>query len=124
MIKRPLDIRFEDRVREGRKCTTIRDKPWPIGKPIMLYRWSGKPYSSPQIDVCPVVVTYIHPITISNTPEGMRYSISFVSGTILWECEGFDSGEDMDSWFSSKIKPGQTVEKHLMRFNLKPTTTL
>ena len=57
MIKRPLDPKFSDAVREGRKVTTIREKPWPVGKPIMLYNWSGIPYRSKHIDVASVKVS-------------------------------------------------------------------
>lgn len=40
MIKRPLDKRFNAAVLTGKKFTTIRGKPWPVGVPIMLYNWS------------------------------------------------------------------------------------
>lgn len=116
MIKRPLHARLSEPVLAERKFTTIRDNPWPIGKPIMLYNWSGKAYRSKQVDVAAVVVLTTEPIIIRNTPEGMRYSISRIGGKMLWEAEGFDSGEEMDDWFSAKIRPSQTVEKHLMRF--------
>jgi hypothetical protein len=40
MIKCPLSPQFSDAVRNGVKTTTIRSKPWPIGRPIMLFNWS------------------------------------------------------------------------------------
>jgi len=52
MIKRPINARFSEAVREGRKFTTIRSKPWPVWKEIMLYNWSAAAYRSPQVDVC------------------------------------------------------------------------
>lgn len=36
MLKRPVNSRFNDRIRAGIKITTIREKPWPVGKPITL----------------------------------------------------------------------------------------
>ena len=56
MIKRPLNPRFSDAVREGRKFTTIRADLWPVGVPIMLYNWSGAAYRSKQIDVAAIIV--------------------------------------------------------------------
>jgi hypothetical protein len=130
MIKRPLNSRFSAAVREGRKITTIRDNPWPLGKPIMLYNWSGAAYRSPQINVAAVLVERTTPITISRLASGaMIYS--FTTGgnerlINLWKCEGFDSWQDMDAWFAAKMKPGQQVTKHLMCFSLanKEATTL
>lgn len=119
MIKRPLNSRFSNAVREERKITTIRDNPWPVGTPIMLYNWSGAAYRSPQIDVAPVEVVETSPILITRDSAGeMSYCMIEPLPTPLWECEGFDSEEDMDAWFSAKMKPGQSVEKHLMRFRL------
>ena len=53
MTRRPLNERFANKVLAEIKHTTIRDKAWPMGKPIMLFRWSGKPYRSKQIEVAP-----------------------------------------------------------------------
>lgn len=122
MIKRPLNERFTSAVREGRKVTTIRDNPWPIGKPIMLYNWSGRPYASPQSDVAAVTVEETTPIKITRLPSGaMLYEYSTGGDerlACLWHCEGFNDGHEMDAWFSAKMKPGQTMKKHLMRFRL------
>jgi|GEM_PF-6156985 len=123
MIKRPLNSRFSDAVLEGRKVTTIRDTPWPVGKPIMLYNWSGAAYRSPQIDVAAVLVVETTLIRIGRV-EGeiglMCYHAErgIHPGRQLWSCEGFLSEEDMDEWFRSKFKSGQWVDKHLMRFRL------
>jgi hypothetical protein len=123
MIKRPLNTRFSDAVREGRKITTIRDNPWPIGKSIMLYNWSGKPYGSPHADVAAVIVEETTPIRIGRSDDGalIFYHVErgIHKGSLLWSAEGFLSQEDMDAWFTKTLKPGQTVEKHLMRFSLK-----
>lgn len=122
MIKRPLNARFPDKVRAGVKVTTIRENPWPVGVPIMLYCWSGKPYRSKQSDVCTVVVEEVAAITIGRWPDGvMRYEVhrpALLRGRELWSCEGFRSQDDMDDWFRGKMKPGQCVTKALMRFRL------
>lgn len=117
MIKRPLNSRFSDKAKADSKITTIRDKAWPVGKPVMLYNWSDKPYRSKQIDVCAVVVVKAWPILIYRNKSGaMEYHTKAQLPFHLWECEGFDSQEDMDAWFSAKVKTGQSLEKQLMRF--------
>lgn len=119
MLKRPLNPQFSAAVREGRKFTTIRKKPWPVGVPIMLYNWSGAAYRSPQIDVCPVIVLGWWPITIAKTDAGaMRYAYGLETEIPLWEHEGFDSPEGLDEWFGSMVKPGQIITQTLMRFRL------
>lgn len=122
MIKRPLNARFHDPVLEETKITTIRDKPWPVGVPIMLYHWSGLPYRSQQLDVCPVVVEETTPIRIGRTANGaliyFHAERGIHPGRLLWQSEGFFSQGELHDWFSKIIKPGQTVEKHLMRFKL------
>lgn len=124
MLKRPLNTRFGPRVLAGIKRTTIRDTAWPLNKPIMLYHWSGKPYASPQQDVAVVQVHQTKPITITYAADGMMsYSTTLPLPHPLWFCEGFDSQDDMDAWFLAKIKPGQTVHKHLMLFDLLPPET-
>lgn len=120
MIKRPLNERFGPKVLDLIKFTTIRDKPWPIGVPIMLYHWSGKPYASPHQNLAPVEVVDTTPIHIGRTAMGSMFYMPnrrIVTGP-LWACEGFDSEEEMHAWFSLKIKEGRTVMKHLMRFAL------
>jgi len=77
MIKRPLNSRFSDAVREGRKITTIRDNPWPVGKQIMLYNWSGAAYRSKQNDVAAVTVLATSPVTISRVGDAMTYAIKY-----------------------------------------------
>jgi len=119
VIKRPLNSRFSDKVRQRVKITTIRDNPWPVGKPIMLYNWSGAPYRSKHADVGEIRVLGFWPIRIERTENGMSYDPARVGGRSLWLCEGFDSQEDMDAWFSAKMKVGQSVTKHLMRFRLQ-----
>ncbi|MCL5460053.1 hypothetical protein M3M33_15560, partial [Loigolactobacillus coryniformis] len=81
MIKRPLNAQFSNAVLEKRKITTIREKPWPVGVPIMLYNWSGAAYRSPQIDVGVVTVSGWWPITIAHTESGeMRYAYGMDCG--------------------------------------------
>lgn len=131
MIKRPLNPQFSSAVLEGRKFTTIREKPWPIGKPIMLYNWSGAAYRSKQIDVAPVVVDETGEINITHRSDGgviyagrLIAMIIYNDGTRLHSAEGFDSRQAMDDWFRSVVKPGQTVTKHLMRFRLLNSSTV
>jgi hypothetical protein len=119
MIKRPLNPRFTQAVLEGRKFTTIRENPWPVRVPIMLYNWSGKAYRSPQINVAPVMVSGFWTIRIGQTEMGaMRYEYGMEYDRPLWETEGFDSPEDFDEWFRRLGKPGCVITKHLMRFRL------
>ena len=120
MIKRPLNAQFSNAVIEKRKITTIREKPWPVGVPIMLYNWSGAAYRSPQINVASVAVQEVLPITITHLPSGqMLYQYDgFQEADPIWFTEGFESGHDMDEWFRPLVKPGQSVMKHLMRFRL------
>lgn len=134
MLKRPVNSRFNERIIAGIKITTIREKPWPVGKPIMLYNWSGKPYGSPQRDVVAVEVTATTPITITHSPTGrMFYKVALEwwwqkhvspdageGQQMLWQCEGFDSQDDMDAWFRAVLKPGTTTEMHLCRFKVIP----
>lgn len=123
MIKRPINSRFSTAVLEGRKVTTIRDKAWPVGVPIMLYNWTGAPYRSKQADVAPVVVVETTPIRIGR----LRGETGFMCyhpengihrGRLLWECEGFFSQAEMDDWFRATLKPGQWLTKALMCFRL------
>lgn len=121
MIKRPINTRFRQAVLDGRKVTTIRDNPWPVGQPLMLYSWSGAAYRSKQDDLCAVTVAKTFPITISQDDGGgMTY---WINGGVsdfpdpLWQTEGFDSAEEMDEWFRPLTKPGKQVEKHLMTFS-------
>jgi hypothetical protein len=119
VIKRPLNARFREKVLSGVKCTTIRDNPWPHGQLIMLYSWSGKAYRSKHMDCAVVKVVGSGPIMIRRDEDSMIFSPDSLAGTPLWQCEGFDSQEDMDTWFRGKMKPGDCVEKALMLFMLE-----
>ena len=122
MLKRPLHPRFGPKVLAGIKRTTIRDTPWPLGKPIMLYHWTGKPYASPHQDVAVIEVEHTQPMEITVPAFGSpHYSPRTVAGQPLWQLEGFESQDAMDAWFLPLIKPGQTLQKHLMLFKLLPT---
>lgn len=117
MLKRPLNSRFRDPVLRDLKTTTIRDKPWPVGVPIMLYNWSGAAYRSKQSDVAAVIVKGFWTIRITHNPDGaMAYECGKESGPALHESEGFNSQAEMDDWFRLKVKPGQTITKTLMLF--------
>jgi hypothetical protein len=119
MIKRPLNPRFTAAVLDGRKFTTIREKPWPVGVPIMLYNWSGKAYRSPQINVAAVKVMGYWPIHIEHQKDGeMLYNVGMENAKPLHEMEGFESREAMDDWFRSVVKPGYVITRYLMRFSL------
>jgi len=119
MTKRPLNPRFNQAVIEERKVTTMRDKPWPIGVPIMLYNWTAKPYRSPQIDVAPVMVNRIATVNIHRSFDGSMYfsDLGFLDRP-LWQTEGFDSREELDEWFRILMKPGEHITKPLMHFSL------
>lgn len=119
MLKRPLDARFSGPVREGRKITTIRDRPWPVGVPIMLYHWSGAAYRSKHVDVAVVTVLGFWTIIIARHADGtMRYAYGMENERPLYETEGFQSRAAMDEWFQKLVKPGQSITKTLMRFRL------
>lgn len=123
MIKRPIDQRFSDAVLNGRKITTIRSNPWPIGVPIMLYSWSGKPYQSKHKNVCAVIAERTMPIQLSRSLNGNVFETPaapiLCEGKPLHECEGFDSVDDFYDWFRPLIKPGQTITKTLIRFRIQ-----
>lgn len=122
MLKRPINSRFREPVLRDEKTTTIRDKPWPLGVPIMLYNWSGRAYRSKQIDVAPVVVKGFWTIRITHWPDGsMCYECGRESGPDLHKTEGFQSREEMDDWFRAIVKRGQTINKTLMRFSRSKT---
>lgn len=120
MIKRPLNARFSQAVLAGRKITTIRDAAWPCDVPIMLYHWSGAAYRSKHIDVAPIIVQSVRPITIEHPPGGMLTYLygPYISGRFLWDHEGFETRQEMDDWFRPLVKPGTTDTKILMIFSL------
>jgi hypothetical protein len=123
MIRRPLSTQLTSAFRRDIKVSTIREKAWPVGVPIMIYNWSGVAYRSKQIEVGPVMVTETTPISITRPVRGdLWYSLEgdILQGKPLWRCEGFASQDEMDDWFSAKIKPGRCVEMHLMRFHRLP----
>ena len=85
----------------------------------MLYNWSGAAYRSPQVNVSPVVVLGFWTIRITHREDGgMLYAYGMVNETPLHESEGFASRAELDEWFRPLVKPGQTIEKTLMRFRL------
>jgi hypothetical protein len=119
MIKRPLNARFRNPVLTGVKTSTIRNKPWPVGVPIMLYNWSGAAYRSQQLDVAPVIVREVRVIRITHREDGgMLYAYGQQDERRLHETEGFASREELDAWFRPLVKRGETVEKALMVFSL------
>jgi len=120
MIKRPLDPRFNKSVLAGKKTTTIRNKPWPVGVPVMLYNWSGAPYRSKQINVAAVVVKGFWTIRITRErDDSMSYECRKKSPPALHESEGFASQREMDEWFRPLVKVDETIEKSLMLFAKK-----
>lgn len=124
MIRRPLNEQFADKVLKGIKITTIRDKKWAFAKPIMLFRWEGKPYRSKQIEICPIWVKATWEITISHCDDGrmiyLSEGIKFLNDILhkaLFELEGFADQNAMDEWFRNAVKKDQTVVKHIMLFD-------
>ena len=119
MIKRPLNPQFSEAVLMGWKTSTIRGKAWPIGKPIMLYNWSGLPYRSKQIDVAEVIVSTARPIEIHRRPDSeMFYACTLDGLRMLYQTEGFATQAQMDDWFRAGMLPGQTLTKFIMRFRV------
>ena len=120
MIKRPLNTRFNDKVFDEVKTTTIRDKPWPIGRRIILFNWMGLPFRSKQKNVAIVEVVKVNPLEISRVGDEITYLIAgFWTLFPIWQSEGFDSQEDMDSYFRPMLKNGQTIKKSIMLFRLR-----
>lgn len=117
MLKRPLKTHFREKVLKGIKTTTLRDTPWPIGKPIMLYSWSGKPYRSKQDDLVPVEVLDINQVVITHF-KITEMIVYWGYTNECWHKEGFDSQKDMDNYFKSCIKPGKNVTKYMMTFKV------
>lgn len=121
MIKRPLNSQFSKKVRDGIKITTIRNKPWPIGVPIMLYNWMGAAYRSKHKNVAVIKVAEVRTIRITHKEDGdilYAYGATDICGKRIHETEGFDSRKDMDAWFRPLVKMGQTAERSLMYFSL------
>jgi hypothetical protein len=120
MIRRSFNPRFRNPIWQGIKTTTIRDTAWPIGKPIMAFEWTGKPYRSKQSDIASIIVTAATPIDISlgEFSDCVTFSEIMGLGRPLWQCEGFNGPLDMNDWFLPKMKSGQTVTKILHRFEL------
>jgi hypothetical protein len=89
----------------------------------MLFRWSGKPYRSKQVDIAVIVVEYVQNIDITSAPGGMVYSCPYIANRPIFGTEGFNSPSDMDAWFFPLVKSGCTVTKSIMRFRLAPELT-
>lgn len=119
MIRRPLNSRFSDAVLRDQKITTIRDKPWPVAVPIMLFNWSGVAYRSKQVDVAAVIVYEVCEIRITRCEHRMSYSFIPDPETkkAIYQTEGFATLFEMNAWFRPLVKSGQTVTKYLMRFH-------
>lgn len=120
MIRRAVDKALAPEVLSGRKITTIRGEPWPVGRPIMLYSWSGHPYRTKQVDVAAIIVTEFCGIGITHRPDGvMLYSHEMHLERPLYDCEGFATQEDMDAWFRQAVPRGTLyAQRALMRFRL------
>jgi hypothetical protein len=123
VIKRPLNARFREHVLDGRKTTTIRDKAWPVGVPIMLYNWSGAPYRSKHVDVAAVIVRGFYAIDIHRTMGNVvYYTHQLIHERPIYETEGFSSLAEMDDWFRPLVKPGGMIAKRIMLFRLATDT--
>jgi hypothetical protein len=122
MIKRPLNPRFETAVLEGRKFTTIRKNPWPCWKPIMLYRWSGAAYRSPQINIAAIQVEETLEMLVTHDRDGgIVFGRDKIDGIPIHKTEGFANAGEMREWFAKVVPVGKTVELALMRFSLLKT---
>lgn len=123
MIRRPLHPRFAEPVLARIKTTTFRDAAWPVGVPIMLYHWTGRPYKSPQQSLAPIAVESVTPIRIEANRAG-EIIVRDSDGALIphpWIDEGFDSAEDFASWFRPLLKGGGVLLRQMMRFNLLDT---
>ena len=121
MIRRALDPQFNTAVLEGRKTSTIRENPWPVGVPIMLYNWSGVAYRSKQIDVAAIRVlgaAQIKMTRFGDMDEPLYKSWLMSAVVPLWQMEGFESREAMAAWFIRSLKPNSSIVQYLMRFEL------
>lgn len=119
MIKRPLDKRFGRSVLEMIKISTIRKTAWPMGVPIMLYHWSGKPYHSKHVDVAAVQVDEVRTIRIRHGENGtLVFGTQLALSHPLWYLEGFSSEEEMDDWFRPLVKKGETLTQYQNIFHL------
>lgn len=119
MIKRPLNRQFSQAVKDGRKFTTIRSKPWPCWKPIMLYNWSGAAYRSKQVDVAAIEVEKTLEMFVTHNKDGgIIFSRDKIDGIPIHQTEGFDDAGQMQEWFSKVVPIGKTVGLALMRFRL------
>lgn len=122
MIKRPINARFSEAVLTGRKFTTIREKPWPLWTPIMLYNWSGAAYRSKQIDVAAIEVEEVLEMLVTNDRDGgLVFGRDKIDGIPIHQTEGFDDAGQMQEWFANVVPVGKTVELALMRFHLLNT---
>lgn len=126
MIKRPLDRRFAEAVKEGRKITTIRKTSWPLHTPIMLFHWEYKPYRSKHMNVCAVQAILAKQCKITHYHGGeMEYIVDpFLLGMFnatdfhLWEAEGFNSKQAMDEWFREAVPAGSSEFFYIMMIQL------
>lgn len=124
MIKRPLSQQFTDKVLTGVKVCTIRDKPWPLNRPIMFYYWPGRAYAkgSKHCDVAVIEVTARHILPIHHYPSG-AITYGYLEeprqgDQLLWKLEGFESQEAMNEWFRKVVPPDKLVTKWLHQFRL------
>lgn len=119
MIRRPINERFAPKVLDGTKTTTIRDKPWPVGQAIMLFRWSGRPYRSPQVEVAVIVVDSVIEFPFHKRPGcDVGFCVKQIDGRYIYETEGFDTHAEFLAWFNPLVPVGETVVKYLMKFQL------
>ena len=95
--------RFWERVREGSKCQTIRQKPRCVpGNMLSLRRWTGKPYRSKQEVLRTAVCLAIYPMWIGETQIAMNgYYLDEAGEQECATLDGFQNMEDMRRWFRS-----------------------
>ena len=118
-MRRCFHARFREPILSGRKDTTIRPKPLPVGEPIMAFQWLAKPYRSKQAEIGAIKVLDLWSIAIEHQPDGrMRYSHGMESSRELWEHEGFRNREDMDAWFRAVVPQGEIAVMFLHKFQL------
>jgi hypothetical protein len=119
MIKRRINKQFAAALKRGGKTTTIRNEPWPVGVPIMLYAWSSKGDRSRR-DLVKVMVTEVCSIAIC---RGLNDEITlFVPNDPpdppLFKGEGYQSHITLCDWFKKRIGRGSSSQMYLIRFRL------
>jgi hypothetical protein len=110
--RKAIQERFVQSVRSGLKVSTIRPTPkrscdFPeAGDSITLFRWTGKPYRSPQEEVLVGRIRRVWHVTVSELgvrlEDGATYWMAHAPGgdrEAIAKREGFTDWSEMAEWF-------------------------